>query len=310
MSTQALNKLILWALVLYGPEASALPQMLTGYECIPTTVTTCTGGGSGGYYNTTITKTETYYITITGGGVITETIYLTETDSFTITKPVTTTEQVPTTVTKTVTTTNTPIPPPAPYPDTSCGNKGVEAAIYNYIWSTTSPSNEVADIKTVTPYANKTLNEPLYIASDGAVNAHPHGFTVATANNNFIMNIRGYFYAPKAGSYEFRMMSPDDYLGLWVGPKTYSGWNRSNADMWLEYGTAATSGSFNINLQAGQYVPIRAILQNAGGPESYKFYVSLGGIDYVNITMASSYLVTKPCDATKGAAYPLFGKET
>ncbi|KAK6523323.1 hypothetical protein TWF281_001302 [Arthrobotrys megalospora] len=249
-------------------------------------------------------------ITVTVTDTTTESITTTESYSTTIFATTSLTETTTRTVTSLAVSTYVP-----PYsPDHYCNNTGVEAALYKFPWATRSTANDITVIKSTTPYAVKQVDAPM-VLSGATINTSPHGLAVQTfpgsSSNSYILSIRGYFYATKTAKYNFRIERPDDYVTLWVGSKAYSGWSRSNANAFLSIDNGATqSAGINLDLVAGQYVPIRLVLENSGGAASYMLLVSVDGVYYVHDSIPSAWLVTRPCNLVFGTPFLAWGQET
>lgn len=121
-------------------------------------------------------------------------------------------------------------------------------------------------------------------------------------------------FAQQAGEYTFTIPSSDDITLLWVGPTAYAGWNRANAKIIQPFvSSGQTPVSYKETFTAGQYVPIRIVWANGGGPGQFTFElkapdgtVIIGGKD----GKESPFLVQYSCDRTSAPRYPPFGAET
>ncbi|KAK6329614.1 hypothetical protein TWF730_006161 [Orbilia blumenaviensis] len=188
---------------------------------------------------------------------------------------------------------------PAATPDVSCGSAGLEVAIYNNPFTTFTTPNYPEFIpeyfKSVAPYDSDKTNA---LGIRSAEMNNPHGFTPATADR-YVLNYRGFFYSPNTTTYTFRLSDADDYAGFWTGPKAYTGWTRANRDGESMYRAPANPpvvSSIQVDLAAGEYIPIRIIFGNRGGAGKYTFEVfDSAGFSYVEYGVASPYLVSYSC---------------
>ena len=74
----------------------------------------------------------------------------------------------------------------------------------------------------------------------------------------YVLNHQGYIFAQQTGTYTFTASKVDDARVLWVGPKAYSGWIRSNGDLDIAINNEGSNGSFTYDMITCQYVPVRA----------------------------------------------------
>ena len=125
-----------------------------------------------------------------------------------------------------------------------------------------------------------------------------------SSSDYFVINHRGYIYAQTSGAYTFTAPNTDDWLGIWVGGKAYSGWMRTNADLDLVYET--TPNNVNITLVAGQYYAFRIMYANGGGGA----YFSMTVKDPTGTAIPSADLVQYSCDGVLAPKYAAFGSET
>ncbi|KAF2208347.1 hypothetical protein CERZMDRAFT_87737 [Cercospora zeae-maydis SCOH1-5] len=95
---------------------------------------------------------------------------------------------------------------------------------------------------------------------------------------------QGFLYAPITGIYELSIpdveVAVDNYFGVWSGPKAYADYNNNNADFIARREASGAGGEFRIvdsvqlNLIAGEYIPVNFIFINGGGPGSVEFRVT------------------------------------
>ncbi|KAF7514591.1 hypothetical protein G7054_g15176 [Neopestalotiopsis clavispora] len=154
-----------------------------------------------------------------------------------------------------------------------CGNAGVEWAQYHndqgYNWSPSYSQFDPAVYKTTTPNATGTtsrINVDSIFANTGDTFPVPV-YDIEVPVELFVLNHRGYFYAPTAGVYTFYMPQVDDAGFVWHGDKAYSGWDRTNADISfiVSLPVDQQKTSFSVRLAAGQYLPIRIVFAQAQG---------------------------------------------
>lgn len=189
---------------------------------------------------------------------------------------------------------------PYPTPATTCGNQGLEWAYYtntvtNTLYFTPQP------YKTVAPIATGTLSSPGGFRVENAVSTFsPYGSTRSLASKRFVLQHRGWLYAPVTGTYAFTITNPNDSIYLWVGSDqtggAYTGWTNFNT---LIAGHPDSRPATYINymqLNAGNYVPIRIMLVQWAGGAGYGIQiVAPGGITLAESGKTSKYLVRFDC---------------
>lgn len=100
---------------------------------------------------------------------------------------------------------------------------------------------------------------------------------------------------------------------LWLGPNAYSGWNRANAALIVgNTGGSPGAGSFNVQLQAGSYTPIRVMFAQAQGEAIFRLSVISpdGSTLLDSSTLGSPYVLRYSCDDTSAPVFPEFGEES
>jgi hypothetical protein len=210
-----------------------------------------------------------------------------------------------------------PKPLGPPMPDLSCGNQGLQYAIYSNTKSDGStnlftgagyPTFNTEKFKTdplqysgTTPSMGFGSSTPIY----GNAPADP-GYTV--------VNHRAYIFAQQSGDYTFRLPFVDDISLLWVGPAAYSGFTRANANIIQSYVSGAQAPvTYSATFEEGKYYPMRVIWANGGGAGGLSF--ELKGPDGkviigADTTEPSPFLVQYSCDETTAPRFPPFGSET
>lgn len=86
--------------------------------------------------------------------------------------------------------------------------------------------------------------------------------------DNFHTHFYGKFKAPQTGTYTFTMFG-DDTARLWVGVSAVSGYNTTNSVL------STNNGTYNIALNANDYLDFRAIHSEGGGFN--QFYIRMSG---------------------------------
>jgi len=154
----------------------------------------------------------------------------------------------------------------------------------------------------------------------GESNAGTAGITVYGQQNvdgtTLVLDHTFYLFAGRGtGYYGFSIPYVDDATFVWFGQKALGGWTRANADIsqfWPN--TNAVSLAFYMNL--GNYMPVRVMWANGGGPGALQFNVygpdgsvMLASTAGANSGYMSPDIVTSPCNASLGAAFPVWGAE-
>lgn len=200
-------------------------------------------------------------------------------------------------------------------PNITCDNQGFRYAIYPNLNADGTP--------------NWADNDPTYSSFDPTLfKTAAYEFTGATksigfSNSSLIysntpsdkafvtVNHRGYLFAKEAGKYTFSAHITDDVTFLWVGPSAFSGFNRENADLFQRHRQPPVS--YSATFLRDQYVPIRVMYANGGGPGFFTFEIKApdGTIIIGNdTTVESLFLVQYSCDETSAPRFPNFGSET
>ncbi|KAF3315449.1 hypothetical protein TWF173_003369 [Orbilia oligospora] len=301
---------------------------------VTVTATTFVTGGSLGLSTKTGAKTDTVFVVTTSKSRQTATVTKTEEpedDEDDATVTVTNTKTNPK-VTVTATTyvtggslglstatggktdtvfivTTSDAPRPSSKPDTSCGNAGLEVAIFNNPFLN---QQEVANkgfnvnyFTSAVPYDDAAAD---YIGWNGALSATkyshlytknpPHGFTAKQTHMDgptFALIYRGYFYAPRTQEYTFFTYDVDDKFYYWLG---------DNAFDWSEGNHNYRNNRVNVRIEGGTYYPIRILYGNGGGGGEFHLDITgADGVDYVKATRPSDYLISRSCDG-KAKRFP------
>lgn len=126
-----------------------------------------------------------------------------------------------------------------------------------------------------------------------------------------VVSHRGYAYAKQSGEYTFTVPVSDNIVAAWIGPNAVSGYTRSNANLFQEWG--GTSAVYKMTVEKGKYYPIRIMWANAGGPGSFQFEIKApdGTVVADSKSGASKFLVQYSCDGTSAPKFTTpFGSET
>ncbi|TKX26416.1 GLEYA domain-containing protein 1 [Elsinoe australis] len=120
---------------------------------------------------------------------------------------------------------------------------------------------------------------------------------------------RAYLIASKAGTYTFTLKSAADQAMLWTGSAAQNAFSDSNV---VCVANVATKGSctYTVDLQQGQYLPYKVLLEHGTGQLSdFDFTLTGPGGDVVknNVNVMPGNLVRFGCNEDKTFA-PVFGK--
>jgi len=216
----------------------------------------------------------------------------------------------PIATTETVTSTTTIKACPAP---TSCGNQGLEWAYYN----NTDGDND-GTYSNFVPQNYKT-HEARYEGITGSIggirfiDGSTQSFygSPSLATKYFVLNHRGYIYAPQTGTYTFTVDSVDDVAYVWIGGDAYSGWTAPSANLKAAYTDGPGRGSCSADLVEGQYYPIRILFSQAQGAAVFQLSVTAPDetVFLSSETNNSPYLVRHSCDENVAPKYSPFGAE-
>jgi hypothetical protein len=203
---------------------------------------------------------------------------------------------------------------PPPLPDTSCGNEGLEYAVYPAPYAGNGYKTfDPTPLKRSLPRLATGTTTRIGFHNSHAVGA-VYGFTPPTGGANLSVSHRGYVYAKQTGTYVFRATQSDDVTLLWLGAKAAHGWTRANANLeQLWEGATAVPHAFNATLERGGYYPLRIVWANASGPGGFLFTITAPDGSLIvsdNSTLSSPYLVRYSCDGTTAPRFPPFGNET
>ncbi|KAK6197289.1 hypothetical protein LQW54_010751 [Pestalotiopsis sp. IQ-011] len=200
----------------------------------------------------------------------------------------------------------------------TCNNFGLEWAQYHndqgYNWDPNYRTFDPAHFKTIEPNATGQTSKvyvPDTFANTG--DAFPVSvYDIKVPVELFVLNHRGYFYAPQKGTYNFSVPRIDDAAFVWLGAHAYEGWTRDNADISFicSFPREQQTTSASVVLEQGEYLPLRILFAQAQGGVSLQFQVTgPGDVQYLNSVTESPFVVGKSCDGT-APAYERFGHET
>ncbi|CAN8104374.1 unnamed protein product [Discula destructiva] len=213
---------------------------------------------------------------------------------------------VTSTVTPTVTTTYVPTSTvsrcaTATTLDTSCGNVGLQWAVWSGI-------DDPAKLATTAPLSSGVESQAL-AASDYsgscAGGSSTHNIYNAFLNCNYWSFMhRGFVYATQTGVYTFTVPAPiDDRMLVWIGNQAIvrENWNVGNAAL---VGVLSKGTPFSVSYPAvaGDFIPIRIHQYQVTGPWSFHFSITApDGSVVLNGNQQSSALVQFGCG---GATVP------
>ncbi|KAK6501666.1 hypothetical protein TWF481_009495 [Arthrobotrys musiformis] len=200
-------------------------------------------------------------------------------------------------------------PRPSSKPDTSCGNAGLEVAIFNnpFLNQQEVPNKgyNVKYFTTAVPYDDTTARS---IGWNGALSATkyanlytenpPHSFKARQRHMDgptFALMYRGYFYAPKTQEYTFYTYDVDDTFFYWLGDNVFN-WSEANHNY--------RDARVRVRIEGGTYYPIRILYGNGGGGGEFHLDITgADGVEYVRATVDSDYLISRSCDG-KAKSFP------
>lgn len=127
---------------------------------------------------------------------------------------------------------------PAPLPDTSCDNAGLQFALFpngmEYLAPKDGNFNPVVQ-KHAQPYYKGTTTKIGVAASHTIYGQTPKD------QKFFAVNHKGYLYAHQDGEYSFTAPIFDNLVLLWLGPNAYSGYTRANANLEVSWDHPTTA---------------------------------------------------------------------
>ena len=200
-----------------------------------------------------------------------------------------------------------------PTPIVTCGNSGMQYAIYNssfYNGDKTFSNFDPTVFKKETPvYSNVTSKIGIDVGSLNAQIVSVYNSPKFINSTYFAIDHRGYLFARENGKYTFQSDDADDIVFIWIGNLAYSGWTRSNANLVDVYPNSAT---FSLTLTEGSYYPLRILFGNAEQIASFNFKISApdGSIIINSTTVSSPYLVQYACDTELAPEYAAWGAES
>ena len=165
-----------------------------------------------------------------------------------------------------------------------CGNQGMTWALY--------PDYDFATLQKIKPRYGPAVTTEL-----GGEQSAPWTIynSPRTWNEEFTqLSHVGYFFAQVTGTHTFDISYANDYLYMWLGPNAYRGWTRGNANLFASY----NGGRFTYDLKAGQYYPLRIMLENTYGGGSFTMQIRdpHGEVVVESDKEGSPFLVQYSCD--------------
>ncbi|KAG9856299.1 hypothetical protein KCU98_g1503, partial [Aureobasidium melanogenum] len=310
----------------YNVDMAWMPSSYAGFNAytvagtVSYTTTTTVWAGPGSTTSTTINGLSGTVIVKTSGSVpaATTTTYVTVTADQGTASTIATQTITPT---KGLTGTVSII---YPTPVTTCNNKGAAAGFYsNPVPGQQSvsqyPAFKPEAMKTSTPSAQATGISYIGEYYDGGYfGASVYGTfqwpsQLATLALNHVFYV---FAGHGTGYYYINLPQADDIALLWVGPNALSGYTRANAQL-VQTWSAPAPATIGFFLTANTYTPIRLWFANGGSAGGFQFTMTapdgatiLRTTPNSNSGVMNADVVMFPCDSTKGAKFPAFGKET
>lgn len=176
----------------------------------------------------------------------------------------------------TVTTTQAQLPSPAACTSNGVNNTGFQYAVFNnnqpphdanQVYSNYDPTY----MKVRPPgnwstlyYTAVAYQIPGYLnnCANGAANVSAYGNGLPFPCQQISHLYRGYLYVYSTGTWTFTVSRVDDGLVVWAGPLARTGWTKPNSNLSLafSYYTKEPTGSFQAQLNAGTYLPLRFAL--------------------------------------------------
>ncbi|KAF4987151.1 hypothetical protein FGRMN_10515 [Fusarium graminum] len=220
------------------------------------------------------------------------------------------------TTTEAATTTTAPALCATPIP---CNNLGFDWAYY-----ANSAQNTDTTYSNFHPASFKSVN-PLYVGTTRQIGGLFQGSGENTqapiydssrdlSLDYFALNHHAYFYTCEPGTYKFNIPYANDAVYLWLGSPAYASWSENNANAKALYNQPdhiAGSASFEVDLPAGVYFPIRLVYGQAqyGGGFTFTITSPSGQVLAGNDVVSSPFIVRYSCDGISAPQYPPFGQE-
>ncbi|KAF5657457.1 hypothetical protein FHETE_10427 [Fusarium heterosporum] len=200
-----------------------------------------------------------------------------------------------------------------------CDNLGFDWAYYaNPAQNTdTTYSNfHPASFKDTNPIYVGTTRKigGLYQGSGANTQGPIYDSTTDLSLDYFALNHHGYFYACESGTYKFEIPYANDAVYLWLGSPAYASWSENNANAKARYNQPdhiAGSASFEVDLPADVYIPIRLVYGQAqyGGGFTFTITSPSGQVLAGNDVVSSPLIVRYSCDGINAPQYLPFGQE-
>ncbi|KAK6069222.1 hypothetical protein SCUP515_09105 [Seiridium cupressi] len=221
------------------------------------------------------------------------------------------------TVSTTTATTNTPVTTlttqiitTTAAPTTSSSASACTPITNGMRWAYYAASSTVSvdSIRTMTPVATGLAQNGIgnVYANEGSTLTSIESTSVSLSPVWFIIDYVGYIYATTSGTYTFYASSVDDEFFMWWGSKAYSGYSRSNVDLYQALYNNDVSTTIYLN--KGQYLPIRIMSKQVTGPGYW--YFSLYDPNYQNLlsyydpNAGWSAIIPYTCDGSAPAFNP------
>ena len=202
-------------------------------------------------------------------------------------------------------------------PDLSCGNQGLEYAVYP---SNRADGTQMTFVPSDTGYSvyDPTVFKIAKPESIGktttlGITDTQKIYDSTRASGEYVtVNHRGYLFTQQAGEYTFSILPGNDIALFWTGSIAYSGFTRANADV-VRSVDVTPPPAFKQTFRQGEYVPIRLIYANAAGTGTFAAEIKAPDgtvIIGAGTTTKSPYVVQFSCDRVKAPKFAPYGSET
>jgi hypothetical protein len=131
----------------------------------------------------------------------------------------------------------------------------------------------------------------------------------------FTLHYRGYLFADQTGTFTFQISGADDLVLVWAGANAYSHWTRSNAllDVTYQRLESLPGGTLSRTYAAvaGEYIPMRIVFAQGGGPFGFNIAVTApdGSVVLSAGSATNKFLVQNSCDGTSAPPFAPLGQE-
>ncbi|KAI8651837.1 PA14 domain-containing protein [Fusarium keratoplasticum] len=191
-----------------------------------------------------------------------------------------------------------------PKPDQSCGNAGLEYAVYDNPYYN-SDILDYADFDVTHFHGATPLFEGITDRVGIAQGQNPYYPPIKVYDDSEEMFLQykaishvALLYAPYSGDYEISVPVSDEITLVWVGGKAITDWTRENADVEQRYHYETREPQVvRIHLEAGSYNNLRILWANGQGEFSFILSIKAPNGDVIvdGTESNTDYLVRFPC---------------